>query len=119
MIPAGENRFVARVALLITLCFCALSMAQIARPLVSIDRPSVPAVAATHRSLTRHTLQEVSPRGGHLQAPHVVGFLPIVRESDHGRLPRMTAYVPLWSIESWPVHRRIFPDSADNPAHPA
>ncbi len=119
MVPASENRFAARVALLITLCFCALSMAQIARPLASIERPSVPAIAAAHHGLTRHTHQEVSSRGGHLRAPDVIGRLPIVVVSDHCRLPRMTACVPLWAIENWPMHRRIFHDSADTPAHPA
>jgi hypothetical protein len=119
MVRAPKNHFAARVALLVTLCFCALSMAQVARPLASIERPSVPAIAAAHHGLTRHTHQEVSSRGGHLRAPDAIGLLPIVWVSDHGRLPRMTAYVPLWTIENWPVHRRICPDSADAPAHPA
>jgi hypothetical protein len=115
----GEKRLLARIALVIAVCFCALSVAQIARPLRCADRVSTPLVAAAHEHLTRHTLQEVSPRGARLTTPYVIGVLPIVQVSAHGRLPRMAAYLPFWPMESWPIHRRLAPACADSPALPA
>lgn len=108
-----QNRFIARAALFVAACFCFLSMAQVACPLRSVA-PRV-ALGAPQLHLTCHTLQEVSPRGAQPRAPYAVGMLPVVVVIQHGLLPRMAAYVPLWPMDSWPIHRRLAPASADNP----
>ncbi len=110
---AKQNRFIARAALLVAACFCLLSMAQVARPFRSFGPKA--ALAAPLHHLTCHALQEVSPRNAQPRAPFAVGLLPVVAVIQHGLLPRMAAYVPLWPMENWPIHRRLAPASADNP----
>jgi|GEM_PF-2961892 len=119
MASTAKNRVFARTALLIAVCFCTLSMARITRPLFRTNRVSSPAASAARQQLTRHTLEEVSPRAARLRAPRIIGLLPIIPVNYHGRLVRKEAYVPFWPTEGWPIHRRLAPACADNPAVPA
>jgi hypothetical protein len=111
-----QSRLVSRAALLVATCFCLLGLAQVACPLGCIGSSGSTAFAATHLHLARHTLQEVSPRTAQPQAPHAVGRVPVIALSDYGQLPRITPReTPQWSIENWPTHQRVAPDSADDP----
>jgi len=111
-----QSRLVSRSALLVAACFCLLGLAQVACPLGCIGSSGSSAFAATHLHLARHTLQEVSPRTAQPQAPYAVGRVPVVAFSDYRQLPRKTSCeTPLWSIENWPTHQRVAPDSADVP----
>jgi len=113
---AKGHRVIAKAALLVAACFCLLSMAQVARPLCSIDPNPLSALSAPQQQLTRHALQEVSPRSARPQAPHVICVLPVAPVNHHCEPPRLTRSVaPLWPIENWLVHRQIAPASADNP----
>ncbi len=112
---AGKKHWLlVRTALVLAAWFSLLSMAQAARPLHSIN-PFTSAFAASRQHITRHVLQEVSPRGSQPQAPKlIVALLPVIPVSQHCVLPRMTAYVPQWPIQDWPMHRRLAP-AADKP----
>lgn len=115
MALAQQHRFIARVALPVAACFCLLSMVQVARSLRCTGLDSAPAFADSHQHLTRHVLQEVSPRNAQPRAPYAVGLLPVVAVIRQGLLPRMAAYVLLWPMKNWPIHRRLAPAGADNP----
>ena len=112
---AKQNRFIARVTLFVAACFCLLSMAQAAPPLRSLGPDCSAALAVPRHCLTCHALQEVSPRNAQPRAPYVVGLLPVAGDMQRGLLPRMAAYIPLWPMDNWPIHRRLAPASADNP----
>ena len=114
MLVAKQNRVI-RTAPFVAACFCLLSMAQVVRPVRSIGPNSSAGLAAPLHHLTCHALQEVSPRNGQPRAPFAVGLVAVAAVIQHGLLPRMAAYVPLWPMVSWPIHRRVAPASADNP----
>lgn len=112
---AKQNQFVEKAALFVAVCFCLLSLGQISRPLRSFSPSSSAVFSAPRHNLTRHALQEVSPRNAQPRAFYAVGILPVVVVIQDGLLPRTAAYVPLWPMQNWPIHRRLAPASADNP----
>jgi hypothetical protein len=104
------------VALVVAPCFCLLSLAQVSRPLRSVDRSYSVSMVASQRQLTRHALPEMSPRNLQPRAPYVIGMLPVVPLNHRGDMARLTQCIPaLWPLENWPMHRRIAPASADHP----
>jgi hypothetical protein len=116
MLIQQQNRHLSKAILIVAACFGLLSLAQVVRPLNSIDR-SVAAIIAAEAHLTRHATQEVSPRIAQPQTPGPVGLKHLVAASHDSPLSRILMCVtPLWPMENWPMHRRVAPASADNPA---
>jgi DNA-binding transcriptional ArsR family regulator len=112
---ANQNLLSAKAAMLVAVCVCLLGIAQVAGPLRRVNAGCSTAFAVAQQHLTRHAMQEVSPRTARPRAPVATGLRAVVSVTSRAALPRMTAFVPLWPIENWPTHRRVCPASADTP----
>jgi hypothetical protein len=109
-----RNPFVISPALLLAACLCLFTIAQVARSLRFVVGSGA-AFSRQHLKLTRNVLEEVSPRSAQPQAPDAIGLIPVVAVKPDPLLPRLTIYVPLWPMETWPIHRRVSPVRGDIP----
>jgi hypothetical protein len=110
-----ENK-TGRPVLLLAICFCLFSLAQISRPLESMALFSHPGVGATYHTLTRHTLKEVGGRAAELSAAATSESGTLILEGPT-RISRLSSDdAALWSARAV-VHRRIPPPPTSDDTH--
>jgi len=116
MLSAKSRHCAGTVGLLVVATsFCVLSMTQAARPLCCAHFSRTASLGAQQLRLTRHALQEVSPRATQPRAPQATRLLHVVVAAQRHALARTTTFVPLWPIDNWPAHRRVPAPSSDTP----
>ncbi len=103
------------MALAVLSCFCILSSAQYTRPLGDLAGSHASTVSVQHPRLTRHALEEVSPRGPDQPMQPIAASVLLLAGviASLNRLRRVERVAPL----VWPtqMRRRLLPRSADDP----